>query len=67
MEVFVIRLWPGDPAVRGKVEHAASGTSHVFDSGQELLLLLGEQLRASIPLLADQDAPVRPELEVPPA
>jgi hypothetical protein len=78
VEVFVVRLWPGDPAMRGKLEHAASGTSHVFDSGQELLRLLADQLRtdqlrtdelpADVPGVAPATgAPLLRELEAPPA
>lgn len=68
MEVFVIRLWPRDPAVRGKLEHAASGTSQVFESGQELLRLLTDQVDADNATVAPAPGALTlPELEAPPA
>ena len=46
METFVVRMWvpaeaePGQDALRGVVEHVASGRKLAFEGGRELLAFL---------------------------
>jgi hypothetical protein len=44
MEVFVVRIWPETPTLRGLVEHVGSGTTDAFQGSDALLAFLGSHL-----------------------